>query len=120
MNEIDSDSSNDNRFCRFTKNLHAELHSSDESLRELHARRLMGKLAVSLQASLLYRHAPNDVAEMFVAARMGDDGPTEMETLNASHEALSLVVQRAVPDPSVAEVSSGASPSKKIVIPMVA
>ncbi|MCU1478264.1 MAG: putative acyl-CoA dehydrogenase [Subtercola sp.] len=37
----------------------------------LSARRLVGSLAVSLQASLLLRHAPNAIAEAFVDSRLG-------------------------------------------------
>ncbi|HLL86792.1 MAG TPA: hypothetical protein VK387_05740, partial [Thermoleophilaceae bacterium] len=37
------------------------------------ARRLVERLALALQASLLVRHAPPPVADAFCAARLGED-----------------------------------------------
>jgi putative acyl-CoA dehydrogenase len=37
------------------------------------ARRLVAELALSLQASLLIRHAPSAVADAFVESRLGPD-----------------------------------------------
>ena len=39
----------------------------------------MGKAALGLQASLLHRHAPAEVAELFVASRLDGDGSAELE-----------------------------------------
>ena len=41
---------------------------------EAEARRLVERLAVAFQASLLVRHAPSAVAEAFVASRIADPG----------------------------------------------
>ena len=41
---------------------------------EFEARRIVGDLALALEASLLVRHAPPAVADAFCAGRLGDGG----------------------------------------------
>ena len=48
---------------------------------QFQARRLVEDLAVTLQASLLIRHAPPPVADAFCAARLGDEGGRVYGTL---------------------------------------
>ncbi len=60
----------DARLDRTLSRLEAELRAADES----GARRLTEALALTLQASLLVRHAPPAVADGFIAGRLADDG----------------------------------------------
>jgi putative acyl-CoA dehydrogenase len=55
----------------------AELDEPDES----HARRIVERLALALQASLLIRHGDPNVAEAFVASRLRGDGGRSYGTL---------------------------------------
>lgn len=64
---------------------------------EPHARRLLGKTALALQASLMRRHAPSDIADLFVASRLRDGSP-ELGTLPAAGAILSRIAERAVPN----------------------
>ncbi len=50
------------------------LSSLGEAGAEHAARRVVGDLALALQASLLVRHAPHDVADAFCAGRLGEGG----------------------------------------------
>jgi putative acyl-CoA dehydrogenase len=59
--------------------LEAELADRDEL--ELRARRLVEHLALCLQASLLVRHAPAEVADAFCATRLGGAGGRAYGTL---------------------------------------
>ncbi|CAN5706150.1 acyl-CoA dehydrogenase family protein [soil metagenome] len=59
-----------------------------------HARRVVEELAVTLQASLLVRHAPAAVADAFCAARLGDGGRA-FGTLPAGVDA-ETIVERAL------------------------
>jgi putative acyl-CoA dehydrogenase len=52
----------------------ARLRVELETAGEAGARRLVERLALALQASLLLRHAPAAVADAFVASRLGPDG----------------------------------------------
>lgn len=63
---------------------------------EPHARRLLGKAALGLQASLMARHAPSDIADLFVASRLRG-GSTELGTLPAVGAILTRIAERAVP-----------------------
>ncbi|HKF73388.1 MAG TPA: isovaleryl-CoA dehydrogenase [Stellaceae bacterium] len=60
------------RLDRFIATLETELHAArrtDEGL----ARRLVGRMAVALQAALLVRHAPAPVADAFCASRLENE-----------------------------------------------
>jgi putative acyl-CoA dehydrogenase len=54
-----------------------ELRTADEDT----ARRLVERLALALQASLLIRHAPHEVADAFVASRLASEGQLAYGTL---------------------------------------
>ncbi|MZD05578.1 DNA alkylation response protein [Streptomyces sp. SID5785] len=60
------------------------------------ARRLVERIALVLQGSLLVRYAPPDVADAFCAARLGGDGGAAFGTL-PHHAALAEIVERARP-----------------------
>jgi putative acyl-CoA dehydrogenase len=60
----------DRRLDAWSARLEAELADPEDA--ELRARRLVERIALALQASLLVRGAPGFVAEAFCAARLGD------------------------------------------------
>ncbi|MFJ6081279.1 acyl-CoA dehydrogenase family protein [Streptomyces sp. NPDC092369] len=62
------------------------------------ARRLVERLALVLQGSLLVRFAPSEVADAFCAARLGHDGGATFGTLPSTLD-LASVVERARPRP---------------------
>jgi putative acyl-CoA dehydrogenase len=57
---------------------------------EFEARRIVGGLALALQASLLVRHAPAEVADAFCADRLGEGGRA-FGTLPATVDARAIV-----------------------------
>jgi putative acyl-CoA dehydrogenase len=61
----------DHRLDIFVNDLRAQLASTEDL--ELRARRLVERLALALQASLLVRHAPPEIADAFCASRLGGD-----------------------------------------------
>ncbi|MBL3668584.1 acyl-CoA dehydrogenase family protein [Streptomyces sp. M2CJ-2] len=63
------------------------------------ARRLVERLALVLQGSLLVRYAPSQVADAFCAARLGGDGGASFGTLPHTLD-LAAVVARARPEPA--------------------
>lgn len=69
--------------------------SSGEDL-ELRARDLVERLATTLQASLLVRHAPSAVSDAFCAGRLGARG-YEFGTLPAGLD-LESILSRALPE----------------------
>jgi putative acyl-CoA dehydrogenase len=73
--------------------LQRELHDPDES----QARRVVERMALALQASLLIRNAPAVVADAFCASRLGDGGHA-YGTLPAGVDALTIV-ERHRPQP---------------------
>ena len=56
-----------------TRDLARSITAMDVASATAQARRLVGALALSLQASLLIRHSPAAVSDAFVAARLGSD-----------------------------------------------
>ena len=61
------------------------------------ARRLVERMALALQASLLVRHAPHPVADAFCASRLGGDWGHAFGTLPAG-TGLETILERALPD----------------------
>ncbi|MFL6151243.1 MAG: acyl-CoA dehydrogenase family protein, partial [Ornithinibacter sp.] len=63
------------------------------------ARRLVERLALTLQAALLVRHSPGPVAEAFVVSRLGGERGGTFGTLGDSigPDAVSLILERALP-----------------------
>ena len=76
--------------------------AADDSLalagddREAQARRIVERMALVLQASLLVRHAPAAVADAFCAARLGGDGGLAFGTLPLAADTR-CIVDRAWP-----------------------
>jgi putative acyl-CoA dehydrogenase len=72
----------------FMEELEPELRPDVEPVEEADARRFVESLAVALQATLLVRHAPEEVADAFVASRIRGDRGRAYGTLetNATHE----------------------------------
>jgi putative acyl-CoA dehydrogenase len=69
--------------------LDAELADTEEA--ELRARRLVERMALCLQGSLLVRHAPAAVADAFCAARLGGEGGRAYGTLPPGVDAPAIV-----------------------------
>lgn len=84
----------DHRLDGAIKNLLTEL--ADLEGVEGRARRLVERLALVLQGSLLVRYAPPQVADAFCAARLGGDGGAAFGTLPHTLD-LASVVERARP-----------------------
>ena len=70
-----------------------ELAALDADGAQLRARGVVESMAVALQASLLVRHAPNEVGEAFVRSRLGDDRGRGWGVLPASAD-LGAVLER--------------------------
>jgi putative acyl-CoA dehydrogenase len=70
-------------------NLEAELADADQL--ERRARRLVEHLALCLQASLLVRHAPVEIADAFCAARLGGGGGRAYGTLPPGTDVRAIV-----------------------------
>lgn len=69
---------------------------ADKESLELSARRLTGQMATCLQAALLLRFAPAQVADAFCATRLGGDYNGTLGTLPRGSD-LSFLVDRALP-----------------------
>jgi putative acyl-CoA dehydrogenase len=63
---------------------------------ETRARRVVEKMALGLQGSLLVRHAPAAVSDAFCAARLGRDGGLEYGTLPAGTD-FETIIERSRP-----------------------
>jgi putative acyl-CoA dehydrogenase len=72
----------DTRLDAFVDGLIADLSRIDRQAAPVEARRLTGRLACALQASLLVRHAPAAVADAYVASRIAGDHVAEFGTLS--------------------------------------
>ncbi|MEV5797668.1 acyl-CoA dehydrogenase family protein [Streptomyces collinus] len=84
----------DHRLDRAVKDLFTELADLDGV--EARARRLVERLALVLQGSLLVRYAPPAVADAFCASRLGGDRGAAFGTLPSGLD-LASVVERARP-----------------------
>jgi putative acyl-CoA dehydrogenase len=69
--------------------LDQELSGTEDAERV--ARRLVERMALCLQGSLLVRHAPAEVADAFCAARLGDEGGRAYGTLPRGVDAAAIV-----------------------------
>ncbi|MFE9610063.1 acyl-CoA dehydrogenase family protein [Streptomyces sp. NPDC006012] len=85
----------DRRLDGAVKDLLAELGDLENA--EGHARRLVERMALVLQGSLLVRYAPPEVADAFCASRLGGDWGSAFGTLPHSLD-LATVVDRARPE----------------------
>jgi putative acyl-CoA dehydrogenase len=64
---------------------------------EMRARRIVELMALTLQGSLLVRHAPEPVADAFCASRLGGDGGLAFGTLPGGSD-VGAILERALPD----------------------
>ncbi len=71
----------DHRLDIYVNELRADIERTDDL--ELRARYLVERLALALQASLLVRHAPADIADAFCATRLAGEGGRAFGTLPA-------------------------------------
>ena len=94
LDELRSARGGDARLDAWSDALETELARADEA--ELRARRLVERMALGLQASLLVRHAPAAVADAFCASRLGDGGGLVFGTLREGTP-LRAIVERATP-----------------------
>lgn len=92
MGELDTSRGMDRRYDAFVDGLGSAF--SDPDTIEMRARRIVGDLAVALQASLLLRHGHAAVTEAFVASRIGGDHGDVYGTLPAGLD-LAPIIERA-------------------------
>ncbi|MFF2848302.1 acyl-CoA dehydrogenase family protein [Streptomyces sp. NPDC058001] len=94
LNEVGAARGADHRLDGAIKDLLTEL--ADLEGVEARARRLVERMALVLQGSLLVRYAPSEVADAFCASRLGGDWGSAFGTLPHSLD-LASVVERARP-----------------------
>jgi putative acyl-CoA dehydrogenase len=84
----------DPRYDAFVESLQAEF--ADTGSIEVRARRVVEKLALAWQGSLLVRHAPHAVSDAFCAARLAGDSGLAYGTLPASTD-FRAILDRGMP-----------------------
>ncbi|MFD7509267.1 acyl-CoA dehydrogenase family protein [Streptomyces sp. NPDC059853] len=94
LTEVGQSSGADHRLDAAIKDVLTELSDLDGI--EARARRLVERLALVLQGSLLVRHAPAEVADAFCASRLGGERGLAFGTLPSGLD-LEAVVERALP-----------------------
>jgi putative acyl-CoA dehydrogenase len=81
----------DARLDRFSKTVRAEL--ADVEAIEVRGRRVVERMALALQGSLLVRHAPAAVADAFCASRLAGDGGLQYGTLPAGVDTEAIIAR---------------------------
>jgi putative acyl-CoA dehydrogenase len=76
--------------------LESELAAPEEH--EARARRIVEKMAIALQASLLIRHSPSAVADAFCATRLGDGGGAAYGSLPAGLDQRAIIERARIAD----------------------
>jgi putative acyl-CoA dehydrogenase len=84
----------DHRLDIYVNELRTQLESGEDL--EVQARRLVERLALALQASLLVRHAPAEVADAFCASRLAGDGGRAFGTLPPGTD-FKAILERVLP-----------------------
>src|SRR5829696_4218348 len=92
--ELDAARGADPRYDAAVHRLTVEL--ADPEQLPLRARRIAGQLALCLQGSLLLRHAPTAVADVFCASRLGGDWGAVLGTLPAGTDAAKIVERASI------------------------
>jgi putative acyl-CoA dehydrogenase len=95
LDELGEAASADARLDTFTKTVRADL--ADVGATEVRARRIVERMALALQGSLLVRHAPPAVADAFCAARLAGDAGLQYGTLPAGADAKAIVARHTPP-----------------------
>ncbi len=90
LDEVELASGQDSRLDGAVEELKSELANTGEQ--ETRARRIVARMAVALQASLLVRYGESTVTGLFVTSRLGGDGGHMFGTLTGSN--LKTVVER--------------------------
>jgi putative acyl-CoA dehydrogenase len=93
--EVDEAAGADARLDAFASTTRAEFASQDPI--EPRARRVVERMALCLQGSLLVRHAPPAVADAFCAARLQGDAGLNYGTLPPGAHAAAIVARHAPP-----------------------
>jgi putative acyl-CoA dehydrogenase len=88
LDEVDLAAGADKRLDAFVDGVRAEF--ADMTGIEARARRIVEKLALALQGSLLVRHAPPAVADAFCASRLAGDAGLAFGTLPAGVDARTI------------------------------
>jgi putative acyl-CoA dehydrogenase len=83
------------RLDRFVGTLEAELGAARQTEEGL-ARRLVGRMAVALQAALLVRHAPPAVSDAFCASRLENEAGGTFDMLPAGTDRRAIVERAAL------------------------
>ncbi len=94
FDEVELSAGADSRLDAHAASVRAEF--DDLADVEVRARRIVERLALALQGSLLVRHAPAAVADAFCASRLGGDWGHSFGTLPASSD-LDAILARHVP-----------------------
>ena len=89
LDEVRLAKGGDQRLDRAIARLEAELSQPEEH--EARARRIVERMAIALQASLLIRHSPAAVADAFCATRLDDDGGAAYGSLPAGLDQRAIV-----------------------------
>ena len=102
LDEVRLAKGGDRRLDRAIDRLDTELSQPEEH--EARARRIVERMAIALQASLLIRHSPAAVADAFCATRLGDEGGTAYGSLPAGLDQRAIVERaRMAPGPEAAD-----------------
>jgi putative acyl-CoA dehydrogenase len=96
LDEVDEATGADARLDAYSDALRDEL--ADLEAIELRARRIVERMALALQGSLLVRHAPAPVADAFCASRLDGDGGLQYGTLPAGVD-VQAIIARHTPRP---------------------
>jgi putative acyl-CoA dehydrogenase len=93
LDEVEEAAGGDARLDAFVVALRSEF-SDGEDL-EIRARRIVERMALALQGSLLVRHAPACVADAFCASRLAGDSGLQYGTLPAGVDCEAIVARHA-------------------------
>jgi len=94
LDEVGEAIGQDTRFDAFVQSVQGEFQRPGEL--EARARRVVERMALALQASLLLRHAPPAVADAFVATRLAGDSGLHYGTLPPGTD-LGAILDRHIP-----------------------
>ncbi len=95
LDELGSAAGGDRRLDAFVGSLEAEF--ADPEGLEMRARRVVERMALALQGSLLVRHAPSYVADAFCASRLAGDAGLQYGTLPAGVDCEAIVARHTPP-----------------------
>jgi len=91
LDEVRTAKGGDRRLDRAIDRLEAELRHPEEH--EARARRIVERMAIAMQASLIIRHSPAAVADAFCATRLGDEGGGAYGSLPAGLDQRAIVAR---------------------------